>query len=398
MTISSTFASRTFASIFWLASVLGAGAQDTTDIQDGLYDRPFIQSLSGTSIGGYLEGNTNYFVEDGISDGFSMELRRFNIFLFSPIGRRIRFISELEFEHGTEEIALETALIDYRVDPAFVVRLGILLPPIGLFNQNHDSPLWEFIERPLVSTQIIPSTLSEVGFGVNGRLFRTPFTFSYDLYLTNGLGEGVVSNAEGRTFLPGGKRDRQFAEDNNGSPAVSGRLAARHGLFGEIGLSFYTALYNTFEVEGDVVDERRRATIAAVDYSTAIGDVVALTGEAAYAVIDIPAALEDIFGDRQWGAFLDAVVPVWEPDLSGYDDAVLNANLRIEAIDYNAGTFRSTGLRIYDEIFALVPGISFRPSQDTVFRANYRRHWFRDLVGNAAVKTGGFQVGFASYF
>jgi hypothetical protein len=95
---------------------------------------------------------------------------------------------------------------------------------------------------------------------------------------------------------------------------------------------------------------------------------------------------------------VDAVVAIWRPRLEDYEDAVLNAGLRIEAIDYNAGTFRSTGRRIYDEIFALVPGISFRPSPNTVFRANYRRHWARDLVGNPAAKTGGIQVGFASYF
>ena len=85
---------------------------DSTLAQDGIYNRPFIGSVSSTSVGGYLEGNTNYFVEDGITEGFSMELRRFNIFLYSAISPRVRFLSELEFEHGTEEIALETALVD----------------------------------------------------------------------------------------------------------------------------------------------------------------------------------------------------------------------------------------------------------------------------------------------
>ena len=99
-----------------------AGQVDSTMAQEGIYDRPFIASASNTSIGGYVEGNTNYFVEDGVSEGFSMELRRFNIFMYSSISQRVRFISELEFEHGTEEIALETALIDLHVSPALVVR------------------------------------------------------------------------------------------------------------------------------------------------------------------------------------------------------------------------------------------------------------------------------------
>ena len=138
---------------------------DSTLAQDGIYNRPFIGSISSTSIGGYVEGNTNYFVEDGVSEGFSMELRRFNIFLFAQVSQRIRFLSELEFEHGTEEIALETALVDFQLGRGLVLRGGIILVPLGYLNQNHDSPRWDFVERPLVTTDIIPSTLSEVGFG-----------------------------------------------------------------------------------------------------------------------------------------------------------------------------------------------------------------------------------------
>ena len=384
--------------IIVLLAATGAQAQDTTAVQDALYDRPFVGALGQTSVGGYLEGNTNYFVADGITEGFSMELRRFNIFLFSSIGRRIRFISELEFEHGTEEIALETALLDFQISPALVLRGGILLPPIGAFNQNHDAPLWDFVDRPLVSTEIIPSTLSEIGFGINGKLFRAPLLITYDLYLTNGLGEGILSNAEGRTHLPSGKREEQFEEDNNGSPALSGRLAVRPGGLGEVGASFYTALYNSFTTEGTQVDARRRVTLLALDYTAALGRRLTLTGEAAYATIDVPAGLGEAFGDRQWGAFLDVVATVWRPRLLGSDKAVLNATLRIEGIDYNAGRFAATGQRIRDEHFALVPGLSFRPSSNTSIRANYRRDWYHDLFGNPAARAAGIQVGFASYF
>ena len=158
-----------------------------------------------------------------------MELRRFNVFLFSSIGSRIRFISELEFEDGAEEIALETALVDFIVNPSFVVRAGVLLPPVGAFNVNHDSPRWDFIDRPLVSTEVIPATLSEVGFGAHGRLFPRGFTVTYDAYLTNGLGDGVILNDAGRTRLASGKGTGLVAGDNNGRPAVSGRLGFSGG-------------------------------------------------------------------------------------------------------------------------------------------------------------------------
>lgn len=379
------------------ASSKAAALRDTVTVQDALYARPFVASAVRTAIGGYVEGNTNYFVEDGITDGFSMELRRFNVFLFSSISPRVRLISELEFEHGTEEIALETALIDVQISPVLVLRGGILLPPIGAFNQNHDAPLWEFVDRPIVSTDIIPSTLSEVGFGAHGKWFGGPVGVTYDLYLTNGLGEGVVMNDEGRTHLASGRHDGIFGEDNNGSPAVSGRLAVLKRGLAEVGASFYTGVYTTHHAEGEQVDAARRVTLLALDYSANVA-AAAIRGEVALARIDVQDDLDELFGERQWGGHLDVVFPLWRPRLRMYDGAVLNVVLRLEAVDFNAGTFRSTGQKIYDQLYAVVPGISFRPSADTVFRANYRRQWYRDFFGNAAVHTGGVQVGLATYF
>lgn len=389
--------SRLALILFFIFPNLLFAQQDTTTVQDGIYNRPFIGSVGKTAIGGYVEGNTNSFVEDGIPEGFSFELRRFNIFLFSNISEHINLISELEFEHGTEEIALETALIDFKINPSLVLRGGILLPPIGAFNVNHDSPQWEFVERPLVSTEIIPSTLSEVGFGVHGKLFPGELVFSYDLYLTNGLGDGVVLNDQGRTHLASGKRESQFEEDNNGSPALSGRAAVQHHRWGELGVSYYGGIYNSYRIEGDKIDKKRPLNIFALDYSANVLNAE-LKGEIAYASISVQETLREIVGEEQWGGHLDIIVPVWRPDVLTYSDAVLNVNLRLERIDFNMGTFSSTGKRIFDETTAVVPGLSFRPTDDTVFRFNYIRRWHRDLVGNPVAKTAGIQFGFATYF
>jgi hypothetical protein len=379
-----------------LPSALGAQA-DTTTAAGGVYDRPFIGALSSTSLGGYLEGNTNYFVEDGVSEGFSMELRRFNIFLYSAVSQRVRFLSEVEFEHGAEEIALETALLDVQLRPELVLRAGIILPALGYFNQNHDAPKWDFVERPLVSTDVIPSTLSEVGGGVYGRAVAAGAVLAYDLYLTNGLGDGVLDNELGRTDIASGKDEEQLAEDNNGHPALSGRIAARRPGLGELGLSSYVGHYNSFRVEGVEVDERRILSISAIDYALEVGGA-RLRGEAALALVDVPEGLSEVFGDTQWGAHLDAVVPVWRPNIDGYESAVLSLGLRVEHVDYNRGTFASTGRPIGDEVTAIVPALSFRPTPSSVLRANYRYHWIRDFAANPRGHMAGFQLGIATYF
>ena len=374
-----------------------APLRDTTVVQNSLYNRPFIATVARTSVGGYVEGNTSSSVTNGVAEGFSMQLRRFNIFLFSAIGPRIKLISELEFENGTEEISLETALIDFEINPSLVLRAGILLPPIGAFNVNHDSPRWDFVDRPLVSTEIIPSTLSEVGFGVHGRLFPRGVTLTYDAYLTNGLSDGVILNDRGRTSLAAGKNPAQFEVDNNGSPAFSGRLAVKQRRAGEFGVSYYGGTYNTYRVEGVVVDAARGLSIVALDGSSRVGPVE-LRGELAYAAIDVPTDLQELFGSRQLGWHLDAVMPVFRPRIRGLPGATVNLDLRLERVDFNRGRFAGTGANIGDEISSVLVGASFRPAPGTVFKANYRRQWTRDLLNNAPARLGAIQFGIATYF
>lgn len=372
--------------------------RDSTSVQSAIYRRPYIGSMGSASIGGYMEANANYLVKDGVTDGFSSEMRRFNIFLFAPVGPRLRFTSELEFEHGTEEIALETALLDFQIASALVLRAGILLAPIGGFNQNHDGPRWEFVDRPLSATEIIPSTLSEVGFGANGRFFAGKSTFTYDAYLTNGLNDGVVLNRSGRTRLAEGKGGDRLEEDNNGSPAFSARVAVQDGRIGELGLSHYTGVYNTHKVEGEIVDVPRRLSLSAVDASAQLWSRIDIRGEFAVANVELSPSLGELQASRQAGGFLDVVAPVFRPRFRSLKDAVVNAAIRLEYIDLNRGQFESTGQRIFDETKAISAGLSFRPATGTVFRANYVRQHYRDAFGNGTVKTGGFRVGVATYF
>jgi hypothetical protein len=82
----------------------------------------------------------------------------------------------------------------------------------------------------------------------------------------------------------------------------------------------------------------------------------------------------------------------------GYQNSVINPCVRYEELDYNVETFASTGTEIGVELISMVVGISFRPTDGTVFSANYRHHLITDVLGNAPAVMGGFQVGFATYF
>ena len=381
-----------------LSAGLFAQSDSSKTNQDAIYNRPFITlGKTATAVGGYVEGNTNYFSEDGMSEGFSMELRRFNIFLYSGIHERIKFISELEFEHGAEEISLETALIDFEINPALNFRGGIILPQIGLVNANHDSPKWEFVERPLSSTEIIPSTLSEIGFGVHGKFFSGSTFFSYDAYLVNGLRDNVILNDKGKTLLASGKSAEMFGEDNNGVPMYNGKISFSNRNIGEFGLSYYGGIYNTYRMEGIDVDEKRKLSVFAFDLSTDIKKLK-IQGEYALVNIDVPDNLSETYGKKQYGGFVDFIYPVLKRKILKFDNSTVNVNLRLERTDYNVGVFQTTAANIGDEVSAIAGGISFRPTQGTVIRANYRYHWIYDRFGNAPVRSAGFQLGVASYF
>jgi hypothetical protein len=84
--------------------------------------------------------------------------------------------------------------------------------------------------------------------------------------------------------------------------------------------------------------------------------------------------------------------------MMGFENAVLNAALRLEYVDWNKGKFTSTGGNISDDIFSIVPAISWRPTAQTVIRCNYRYTWQKDLLGNPPARLAGFQIGFSSYF
>lgn len=368
---------------------------------DAVYNRPFLQlGKLPVALGGYLEANSSYFGTDGVTEGLSFQIPRLTIFMSSSIKKRIKFLTEIELEEGGKEIAIEFASMDIELHPLLNLRGGVVMSPIGAFNQNHDGPKWEFISRPIAATTIIPSTWSNVGFGVFGKYGIKKFVWAYEFYLTNGFDDRIISNSENRTSLAASKENpERFEESFNGVPLVTAKTAFRHRSIGEIGVSWMGGVYNKFEEDGLTLDQRRRVDLFAVDLNFTIpGARTYVAGEWVWAFIDVPSTYTQQYGNRQQGGFVDVVQPVLRRKILGWENSVLNLAFRTEYADYNVGTFNSTGGNMSDHIWAIAPGISFRPSSQTVIRFNYRYHWQTDLLGNPPSHTAGFQFGFSTYF
>lgn len=368
---------------------------------DAIYNRPFLQmDKLPVSIGGYLEANSSYSGTDGVTEGLSFRVPRLSVFISSTIKKRIKFLSEIEFEEGGREVGIEFASMDIELHPFLNLRGGVIINPIGAFNQNHDGPKWEFIDRPISATTIIPSTWSNAGFGLFGKYAYHKWVWAYEAYLTNGFDNTIIANDKNRTWLPSSKQNTErFDESFNGVPLVTAKTAIRHRKIGEVGLSWMGGVYNKFMEDGLRLDARRRVDLFAIDFNTTIPRInTCINAEWVWAIIDVPATYTQQFGNKQQGGFFDIVQPIIKRKMLGWEKSTLNIALRTEYADYNVGTFKETGENISDHIIALVPGISFRPSQLTVVRFNYRYHWETDLLGNPPSKTAAIQFGISTYF
>ena len=368
---------------------------------DAVYNRPFLSvGKLPVALGGYAEANWQHLGTDGVTEGHQFQMRRFTLFVASSISKRIKFLSEIEFEDGTKEINIEFAAMDVEFDPLLNLRGGIIMNPIGAFNQNHDGPKWEFVDRPVSATQMLPATFSNAGFGIYGKKYSQDWVFAYEAYVTNGFNDRVIDNSDGRTSLPAVKEDKdRFEESFNGSPLLPGKLAIRNKKIAEVGISYMGGIYNKFEDDGLVIDKRRRADVIAVDAnSTLRGINTFINAEWAWVMVDVPATYTQQYGDKQQGGFIDIVQPVFKRKLFGFEKSLINLACRLEYVDWNVGSFRETGGNIADDFVSIVPALSWRPSPQTVIRLNYRYSWQQDLLGNPPARTAGFQAGFSTYF
>lgn len=126
---------------------------------------------------------------------------------------------EREMEQGGE-VALEQFHITRLIHPAFNVRFGHMILPLGLTNSHHEPINFFGTTRPEGETSIVPSTWHETGVSVYGEFGKRYARFSYELMAVAGLnpdGFGLLN------WVQGGKQGL-FETDNFSSPAYVWRV------------------------------------------------------------------------------------------------------------------------------------------------------------------------------
>lgn len=139
---------------------------------------------SKLQIGGYGEINFNQPYGNGIRSTGELDVQRFVTFFAYKFNNRVDFVAEIEFEH-VKEVYVEQAFIRYKLNDFMNLRAGLLLIPMGIINEHHESTTFNGVERPRIANKIIPTTWREIGAGLSGKFMDAGL--KYQVYLVNGL-------------------------------------------------------------------------------------------------------------------------------------------------------------------------------------------------------------------
>ena len=120
------------------------------------------------TLGGYGELHYQDVEKDSGTDSRSMDAHRYVLFFGYDFTDKVRFRSEFELEHGLVadtadgsnggEVELEQMYIEMDHTDNLTSRVGVMLIPVGILNENHEPPTFYGVERNEVEKYIIPTT------------------------------------------------------------------------------------------------------------------------------------------------------------------------------------------------------------------------------------------------
>lgn len=212
------------------------------------------------SIGSYGEAHYNQSIHENNFSNGKVDLHRVIMYMGYKFNDRLQFFSETEFEH-VKEVYVEQAFLNYTYNSLLNVKAGIILIPMGFVNEFHEPTLFNGVERPNVDKYIIPSTWSEMGFGLHGLFKRA--NMKYQIYAVNGF-KGYDGSAK---INGGGLRSarQKGAEALMRTPSVTGKLTF-FGLNGlRLGVSGYygtseSSMYNGLDRENQAAIDQADST------------------------------------------------------------------------------------------------------------------------------------------
>ena len=253
------------------------------------------------TLGGYGELHYQDIEKDSGSDSRSMDAHRYVLFFGYDFTDKVRFRSEFELEHGLTcaddacpgEVELEQMYIEMDHTDKFTSRVGIMLTPVGILNENHEPPTFYGVERNEVEKYSIPTTWWAGGV-------QAIYKMDNGITLEAMVSEGLEINAAG--YIRGGRQKSAEAVANDWSYTARATYTGFPGLKASV---FYNHQTDPTQSSGDNLEEMDLYGASAI-YGFGDGfEIRALHVQVEFEGVDESGAFFTNGYDEQQGTFLE---------------------------------------------------------------------------------------------
>lgn len=314
----------------------------------------------GVSIGGY--GEVIYQAISGETDEF--DVLRAVLYVGYKFTEQWVLNSEIEFEHGGEEVAVEFLTLDYLHRPEINARAGLVIIPMGFLSEQHEPTTFLSADRPQTERRILPSTWSETGAGVFGEVgpvaYRGYAVTGFDAtgFTAEGLRDGRQAGIEAKS------EDFGFVlrADYDETPGVLAGGSVYYGDAGQEQAGLGDTTTTIWELHGEA---KVRGVWFRALYSMAMVDDVAELNAAQGLVGD------ESVGEELEGGYVELAYDVMQLLDSGSSMAV-RPFVRFETVDTQAEVpsgFSSSSANDFDLVTF---GCQVQPISQLVFKVDYQ--------------------------
>lgn len=388
---------RLLFSITITSLALSASAQVLTredSLQAGL-----VSKNATTLISGYGEAKVSYDLRYHTGEA---NLTRNVLFVGHKFTNRISVFSELEIEdakvEGGEpggEIAMEQLFLKFNLNSRTYLSAGLIIPRLGIINENHLPTTFNGNDRPFVETMVIPSTWRELGVAAYGQFSRMP-GMNWSVGIFNGLNSSAFGGGEG--IREGRFEGRQATATNL---ALTGSLLYYRNAFRFQASAYYGGSAGLSPRDADSLQ------LSSGPFGTPVllGEINAqylsdgFTFKALGTIVNIAdaQAINHAYANNtpemMWGAYAEIGYNLLH--LSGATEKELSVFARYETLDLNA-KMPENGIK--DDFVAqqyLVAGVSWMPAKGIAVKADYVQRTTGDP--NPALQVNPFVNGQAFY-
>lgn len=330
----------------------------------------------GVSIGGYGEflynknARTNEAGNDSGQNDKIDSLRQI-VYVGYKFNDKWVFNSEIEFEHaGAANVYTEFAAIDYLHDPRLNFRAGLLLIPMGIYNEMHEAPTFLAATRPLTETVIMPSTWRENGAGIFGQLGD----FAYKLYgvtSLNAMTDPTNGTPKQPNFTSQGLRGGRQRGNEAIANEFSGVLRVDYtGFTGSIfGVSGYYGKSGSADLhvhETTIVDAHADVRFRGI-YLRSVVTFANLTGADRLRTASGSTTIGP--ADQMYGAYIELGYDVFR--LLNITEQELYPHIRLEKVDTQYKVAAGNRFDARYEQNVLTIGLAYKPIRQIIAKIDY---------------------------